>query len=373
MGLIVIELDETSAPMTSANFIKYVKDGFYEGTCFHRVVPGFVVQAGGFGADLVQKPAREPIKSEWKASVKNKRGTVAMSRLSNRHDSATSHFFVNVADNSALDSALDGAGYTVFGKVVEGMDVIDKMSKVQTAMTNGMRDVPVQPVVIEKAEWSATRPESPARDTGEVVAATKASGTVPGEKSGSSSGADPSSSVPPVDPATAAILDPTLWRAEGVEVSWAETPRHIEEISAAVRVSTRGHLGRNGARRCLIGPDEQDVPAGSYPVSVILKAGDIHFVQLALNEIKTAFVNVDLRTGSVGRRGDSVASAAVHPLGDGWYRIDIVYTVGAMQLAKARRRLLLIDDGEVGWHPNDTKSTGHVLLASPRLSAGRGR
>ncbi len=366
MGPIVIELDEANAPLTCANFIEYVRSGFYDGTCFHRVVPSFVVQAGGFSTDLVQKPGREPIKSEWKASSKNKRGAVAMSRLSNRPDSATSQFFINVADNAGFDSARDGAGYTVFGRVVDGMAVVDRMSKVQTATTKGMRDVPVQPVVIEKAEWSAARPDSRAKPEGETVAATKTPGKVPGAESGSSSGTDSSETAPPVDPVVAARLDPTLWKPWGVAFSWAETPRDIDAVSAAVRVAAEGRPGPDGTIRCLVGPDETDLAAGQYAFSVIARAGDLGLVQLALNDNERAFANFDLKAGSVTRRGDSVKSASIEPLGDGWYRLDAVFSIGRRDSAPAHRRLLLIDDSQVGWHPKNTKVMGHMFIASPK-------
>jgi peptidyl-prolyl cis-trans isomerase A (cyclophilin A) len=369
MGPIVIELDEANAPLTCANFIEYVKSGFYDGTCFHRVVPSFVVQAGGFSTDLVQKPGREPIKSEWKASSKNKRGAVAMSRLSNRPDSATSQFFINVADNAGFDSARDGAGYTVFGRVVEGMAVVDKMSKVQTATTKGMRDVPVQPVVIEKAEWSAARPDSRAKTEGETVAATKTPGTVPGAESGSSSGTDSSETAPPVDPVVAARLDPTLWKPWGVAFSWAETPRDVEGVATAVKVSTEGRPGPNGATRCLVGPDEIDVPAGPYPVSVIARAGDLRFIQVALNGNAQHYANVDLELGVVTRKGDQTPSATVVPLGGGWYRIDAVFAMSKRDRAESPRRLLAVDDGDVEHHPGDTKAVGHFFIASPKSGA----
>lgn len=158
MGPILIELDETNAPISAANFAEYAKSGFYDGTCFHRIIPGFVVQGGGFTTDMVQKKTREGIKNEWQNGLKNARGTLSMARLGGRPDSATSQFFINLIDNRQLDQPRDGAAYAVFGQVVEGMDVVDAMAKVPTGMSKGMGDVPRQAIVIEKAEWFETRP-----------------------------------------------------------------------------------------------------------------------------------------------------------------------------------------------------------------------
>ena len=163
MGPILIELDETNAPISAANFAEYAKSGFYDGTCFHRIVPGFVVQGGGFTTDMVQKETRAGIRNEWQNGLKNRRGTLSMARQSNRPESGTSQFFINLVDNAMLDIPRDGAGYAVFGKVVEGMDVVDAMAKVptgekMTADRRSMPNVPRQAIVIEKAEWFATRP-----------------------------------------------------------------------------------------------------------------------------------------------------------------------------------------------------------------------
>jgi cyclophilin family peptidyl-prolyl cis-trans isomerase len=158
MGPILIELDETNAPISAANFAEYAKSGFYDGTCFHRIIPGFVVQGGGFTTDMVQKKTREGIKNEWQNGLKNARGTLSMARQGNRPDSGTSQFFINLVDNGMLDMPRDGAGYAVFGSVVEGMDVVDEMAKVPTGMSKGMRDVPRQAIIVEKAEWFPTRP-----------------------------------------------------------------------------------------------------------------------------------------------------------------------------------------------------------------------
>ena len=145
MGEVVIELYPDKAPKTVDNFLKYVNSGFYTDTVFHRVINGFMIQGGGLTADLKQKPGDPPIKNEWQNGLKNVRGSVAMART-NVVDSATSQFFINVVDNGFLDQARDGAAYAVFGKVIAGMDVVDKIKAVKT----GAGDVPVTPVVIEK-------------------------------------------------------------------------------------------------------------------------------------------------------------------------------------------------------------------------------
>ncbi len=145
MGDIYMELNGEKAPISTENFCRYVDKGFYEGTIFHRVINGFMIQGGGLTADLKQKPGDPPIKNEWQNGLKNVRGSVAMART-NVVDSATSQFFINVVDNGFLDQARDGAAYAVFGKVIAGMDVVDKIKAVKT----GAGDVPVTPVVIEK-------------------------------------------------------------------------------------------------------------------------------------------------------------------------------------------------------------------------------
>ena len=150
MGDIVLELDNEKAPLSTQNFLGYVAKGHYDGTIFHRVIDGFMIQGGGFTPDLKQKSTDKPIKNEWKNGLKNSRGTVAMARTQVA-DSATSQFFINVADNGFLDQPRDGAAYAVFGKVVAGMDVVDKIRAVPTGVKNGMGDVPLQPVMINKA------------------------------------------------------------------------------------------------------------------------------------------------------------------------------------------------------------------------------
>jgi peptidyl-prolyl cis-trans isomerase B (cyclophilin B) len=152
MGPIVIELDKAKAPISSDNFMKYVEAGHYDGTIFHRVIPDFMVQGGGFSKDMRQKPVNAPIKNESTNGLKNDNYTVAMART-NVRDSATSQFFINVKDNDFLNySGEANPGYAVFGKVVEGKDVVDKIKKVATGNAGGHQNVPNEPVVIEKAE-----------------------------------------------------------------------------------------------------------------------------------------------------------------------------------------------------------------------------
>ncbi|GAB4386329.1 MAG: peptidylprolyl isomerase A [Phycisphaerales bacterium] len=152
MGDIVLELDDDKAPISTENFLQYVNSGSYDGTIFHRVIDGFMIQGGGFTPDMQQKPTNAPIKNEWQNGLSNRRYTIAMARLGGRADSATSQFFINVADNTFLDQPRDGAGYAVFGHVVEGTDVVDKIAKVSTTDRAGHQNVPVEPVLIEKAE-----------------------------------------------------------------------------------------------------------------------------------------------------------------------------------------------------------------------------
>ena len=152
-GSIVIELDAAGAPSTSENFLAYVKDGFYDGTIFHRVIPGFMVQGGGFGEKMNQKPTKASIMNEADNGLSNLRGTIAMARTSDPH-SATSQFFINLVDNNNLDHRgknPQGWGYCVFGKVVEGMDVVDAIAGVSTGYKSGHQDVPTEPVFITKA------------------------------------------------------------------------------------------------------------------------------------------------------------------------------------------------------------------------------
>jgi cyclophilin family peptidyl-prolyl cis-trans isomerase len=151
-GNIVIELDRQAAPVTVKNFLEYVEAGFYDGTIFHRVIPGFMIQGGGFTKDMQRKKTRSPIINEAKNGLSNKRGTIAMARTSDPN-SATSQFFINHRDNTPLDYVAGGnPGYAVFGKVTEGMDVVDAIAAVKTTTRNGMDDVPVEPVVIQSAK-----------------------------------------------------------------------------------------------------------------------------------------------------------------------------------------------------------------------------
>ncbi|MBY4675445.1 peptidylprolyl isomerase [Marinobacterium arenosum] len=150
-GEITLELYPGSAPKTVENFLQYVDDGFYDGTIFHRVINNFMIQGGGFLPDMDKKPARAPVVNESIGGLSNARGTIAMARTNNPH-SATSQFFINTVDNLRLDGVDRRPGYTVFGKVVSGMDVVDKIGKVATGNHGPYRDVPLQPVVIEKAE-----------------------------------------------------------------------------------------------------------------------------------------------------------------------------------------------------------------------------
>jgi len=153
-GTITLELDAEKAPLTVANFLQYVNDGFFNDTIFHRVIDGFMIQGGGFMADMMQKGTREQIQNEATNGLKNDAYTIAMARTPNPH-SASSQFFINVADNSFLNhtgQTSQGWGYCVFGKVVEGQDVIDKIAKVRTGNKAGHQDVPVEPVIIESAE-----------------------------------------------------------------------------------------------------------------------------------------------------------------------------------------------------------------------------
>ena len=153
LGTLVIELYPENAPKTIDNFLQYVKDGFYDGTIFHRVIPGFMIQGGGFTANLQQKPTRPPIRNEAGNGLRNAVGTVAMARTADPH-SATAQFFINVSDNDFLDfkSADDkGYGYTVFGRIASGMEVVQKIVQVPTATLGPHQNVPRQPVVIERA------------------------------------------------------------------------------------------------------------------------------------------------------------------------------------------------------------------------------
>jgi len=150
LGDITIELFPDKAPVTVENFLAYVDAGHFVGTIFHRVIPGFMIQGGGFDADMSQKPTRDPIKNEADNGLKNERGTLSMARTSDV-DSATCQFFINVNDNGVLDHGEHDFGYAVFARVTEGMEVVDKIVAVATGNRGGHSDVPVEPVVVEKA------------------------------------------------------------------------------------------------------------------------------------------------------------------------------------------------------------------------------
>ena len=148
-GVIAIELDEDKAPESAKNFLAYAQAGHYDNTVFHRVIPGFMIQGGGFDASMNQKKTHAPIENEAKNGLKNRRGTLAMARTGDPH-SATAQFFINHADNLPLDyPSRDGWGYAVFGKVTSGMDVVDKIAKVRTGNAGFHQDVPTTPVVIK--------------------------------------------------------------------------------------------------------------------------------------------------------------------------------------------------------------------------------
>jgi peptidyl-prolyl cis-trans isomerase A (cyclophilin A) len=150
LGVFTVELDVKAAPVSSENFQRYADDGHFDGTVFHRVIPGFMIQGGGFAADMNQKPTRKPIANEAANGLRNLRGTLSMART-NDVNSATAQFFVNLVDNAFLDHCPGNFGYAVFGRVVEGMDVIDKIAAVKTGRKNGHDDVPVEPVVVTAA------------------------------------------------------------------------------------------------------------------------------------------------------------------------------------------------------------------------------
>ena len=153
-GAITVELWADKAPISVENFLRYTDSNFFDGMVFHRVIPGFMIQGGGFSPDMVQKSTYDAIKNEASASVPNDRGTLAMFRT-NVVDSATAQFFVNLVDNDFLnhtDETQRGFGYAVFGEVIEGMDVVDTIAKVETATTKGFQNVPTEPVVITSAK-----------------------------------------------------------------------------------------------------------------------------------------------------------------------------------------------------------------------------
>ncbi|MGQ5523928.1 peptidylprolyl isomerase [Chitinimonas sp. PSY-7] len=153
-GDVEVELFADKAPKSVENFLKYVNKGHYNGTIFHRVISGFVAQAGGYGADMKEKPTDKPIQNEANNGLSNSPGTLAMARTNDPH-SASAQFYINLRDNAALnyrESTPAGWGYTVFGKVVKGMDVVDKMATQPTGIVNGMPDVPLKPIIIMTAK-----------------------------------------------------------------------------------------------------------------------------------------------------------------------------------------------------------------------------
>lgn len=153
-GTIELELFDEQAPATVANFVQYVKDGFYDGTIFHRVIDNFMIQGGGLEANMRQKPTREPVQNEANNGAKNTVGTIAMARTNDPH-SATAQFFINVKNNDFLDhrnQSVQGWGYCVFGQVTAGMDVVNAIKGVATRNAGGMQDVPVEPVEITSAK-----------------------------------------------------------------------------------------------------------------------------------------------------------------------------------------------------------------------------
>jgi peptidyl-prolyl cis-trans isomerase A (cyclophilin A) len=147
LGEFTVELFEKEAPVTAANFLKYIDDGFFDGTIFHRIVPGFVIQGGGFTEDMSQKGTHPAIKNEADNGLKNERGTLSMART-NDINSATSQFFVNLKDNDFLDHKRGNFGYAVFGRVTQGMDVIDKIAAAETGRRKGHDDVPLEAVIM---------------------------------------------------------------------------------------------------------------------------------------------------------------------------------------------------------------------------------
>ena len=151
LGDFTIELFEKEAPESVANFSRYIEEGFFDGTIFHRIVPGFVIQGGGFTEDMSQKKTKPPIKNEADNGLKNQRGTLSMART-NDINSATSQFFVNLKDNDFLDHSRGNFGYAVFAKVTDGMDVVDKIAAVETGRKRGFDDVPVEPVIMKSVQ-----------------------------------------------------------------------------------------------------------------------------------------------------------------------------------------------------------------------------
>lgn len=181
-GDIAVELDREHAPITVANFLKYVDSGFYEGTIFHRVMPGFMIQGGGMTADMQEKKTEAPIKNEWQNGLKNNRGTIAMARRA-QPDSATAQFFINVVDNPMLDQPNGGAAYAVFGKVVGGMNVVDVIRMVQTGTRPPHSDVPVENISINSVKRT-TKEAAMAIDGGKPGVTSPGTPAAPSKPSG---------------------------------------------------------------------------------------------------------------------------------------------------------------------------------------------
>ena len=156
-GVIYLELNAAKAPISTENFVNYTKEGFYNGTIFHRVIKTFMIQGGGFTADMKQKTTKAPISNEWQNGLPNSRGAISMART-NEPNSATCQFFINTVDNKMLDQPRGGAAYAVFGKVIKGMDVVDAIAAVPTGQSSGMGDVPKTVVTIEKMEVLSAPP-----------------------------------------------------------------------------------------------------------------------------------------------------------------------------------------------------------------------
>jgi cyclophilin family peptidyl-prolyl cis-trans isomerase len=169
LGTITIELLPDKAPLSVANFLQYVREGHYDGTIFHRVIPNFMIQGGGLTPDMKEQPQRPPIRNEARNRLRNSRGTVAMARQDDP-GSATDQFFINVRDNHNLDFGIAGAGYAVFGKVAAGMDVVDRIALVPTGRRGQYENVPDRPVIIERAyEVEAPPPAPPEPAAGEAA------------------------------------------------------------------------------------------------------------------------------------------------------------------------------------------------------------
>ena len=176
MGNIRIALDEQKAPISVKNFLTYARTGHYDGTIFHRVIPGFMIQGGGMDGTMKEKAGRPPIKNEARNKLRNERGTVAMARTANP-DSATAQFFINLKNNASLDYGINGAGYAVFGRVIEGMEVVDKIATVRTTSKGPYQDVPSTPVVIKhvRIEPAHPAPAAPAESVPKPAAPRPAS------------------------------------------------------------------------------------------------------------------------------------------------------------------------------------------------------